>query len=342
MGIDIDDPVWGVIMSFEKGKDLTAETTAIEQQHCPHCVIHGTIIMHDGCCICKVCNTVVDRMMDYGAEWRFYSADDARPCNNPTRCFPPSGSLICTLGTVISMAPRRNRSCWQNRTEDIVNAQQNITSSGKKLQKYQGWCSMTYRNRALCRVFEQLSLNAAQHGIPSCIVEEAKGIYKRVSEACITRGDNRRAVIAVCMYVSCKKNGVPRSIKEIGAMFGIESAAMTKATHTVQHVILDADATSSEPSDFSGRFCCKMGLSEEATRMVNTVIKRADELQLVCNAMPPSIVGGSILMVNNILGLGLSKQTVASICMVAPTTVVKMCKRLEGSLNTNKLFTPPL
>ena len=294
---------------------------------CPYCG-SSTIAEHDGNCMCMSCNSLVGRQIDYKAEWRFFGAEDTRTCN-PTRCYPPSNGLIQTLGTVVAAAPRRHASHWRNRTEATAAAQQTSASAGRTMQKYQVWSSMSYRDRVLCRVFDQLAVCASQHGLPACILEEAKGLYKRVSEARITRGENRAAVIAVCMYVACKRNGVPRSIREVGEMFSIRSCAMTKATHTVQSVVADADAASSEPSDFLGRFCSRLGMPDHAVRMTRGVVARADELALVCDAMPPSIVGGAILLVGARLGLAIDRDAIAAACVIAPVTVTKMFKRLS-------------
>jgi transcription initiation factor TFIIB len=344
---EVDDPVWGMLREAGEaggcggwggcGRGASAPEAAAAAEGgreqppggCPFCG-SSSIARHDGNCMCLECHSLIERLLDYGAEWRFYGADDTRT-SNPTRCFPPSNGLIQTLGTVVAAAPRRRASHWLNRTEAAAATQLSAASAGRTVHKYQVWSSMSYRDRVLCRVFDQLSVSAAQHGLPGCILEEAKGIYKRVSEARITRGENRTAVIAVCMYVACKKSGVPRSLKEIGEMFGVRSGAMTKATHTVQGVVADADATSSAPADFLGRFCSKLGLPEHATQLARDVVARADALGVVCDAMPPSIAGGAILLVADALALGVTKEAVAAVCVVAPVTVAKMRKRLAAA-----------
>ena len=345
--IDVDDPLWALEATDEGCRALMvhcgdarlrkqADVLDALPPVCQFCG-SGSVAHHDGNCMCMDCNSIVGRQLDYGAEWRFYGAEDTRT-SNPTRCYPPSNGLIQTLGTVVAAAPRRHASLWRNRTEATAATQLTAASAGRTVQRYQVWSSMTYRNRVLCRVFDQLAVCASQHGLPACILEEAKGLYKRVSEARITRGENRAAVIAVCMYVACKKNAVPRSIREVGEMFSIRPCAMTKATHTVQAVIADADATSSEPSDFLGRFCCRLGMPDHAVRMTRDVVARADELAVVCDAMPPSIVGGAIQLVGLRLGLALDRDAIAAACMIAPATVTKIYKRLAQ--HAEQLFPP--
>ena len=332
--IEFDDPIWALLRSGVAATDATQPGRDAKRQEesgmpllCAHCKVDDTTQVQDGNVMCRRCNTLLGRQLDYGAEWRFYGAEDLR-ASNPTRCCPPSNGLIQSLGSVISSAPRRRASNWVNRTEAGAAAAQTSSMAGRSIQKYQVWNSMTYRERVLCGVFDTLSVNAAHNGLPACILEDAKTLYKRVSDARITRGENRSAVIAVSMYVACKRNGVPRSIKELAAMFDMRPAALTKACRTFLEVVTDADASSSCPEDFVGRFCSRLGMDPESTACTRRTVARADELAIVCDAMPPSIVAGAIYLGSCRLELGLDKDAIGSVCAVAAVTVGKTFKRL--------------
>jgi transcription initiation factor TFIIB len=196
------------------------------------------------------------------------------------------------------------------------------------VQKYQIWNSMTYRERTLCGVFDVLAVNAAQFGISPCILEEAKSLYKRVAEAKISRGENRSALIASSLYISCKSNKVPRSIKEIAAMFNIRVSAMTKGCRMFQQTVR-MELDSSSPSDFVGRFCSRLGIGDAGVALTRFIVKRADDLAVVCESTPPSAVAGAIQMANMELGLGIDKKAMADACLISPVTIAKCFKRLN-------------
>jgi transcription initiation factor TFIIB len=292
---------------------------------CEHCGT-GVLKMHEGNFVCVSCCSVGGRQLDYGAEWRFYGTDSSQA--NPTRCCPPTNSLLQSAGSVIAGSARRRASQWAKRSEATADASSAASHAGRTVQRYQAWSSMSYRDRVLCGVFDTLSSSAAHHGLPACILEEAKVLYKRVSDARITRGENRSAVIAVSVYLACKSCGVPRSLKEVAEMFDMSTRALTKATHTFQQVDAGTDSGTSTPADFVRRFCSRLGMRPDAVELTLRVVERADELAVVCDAMPTSIVGGAILLVGNELSLGLTKADIASVCLVAPTTVAKTHKRL--------------
>lgn len=157
---------------------------------------------------------------------------------------------------------------------------------------------MTYRERMLYSAFKTLSLNASSYGITPCILEEAKRLYKQVVESRSGRSNNRDALIACSVYMAFKRNGVPRSLREVNAMFGISPVAMTKACKVFNEE-LEGDpsvAQTSQPQDFVARFCCKLDVDEATTAACDRVLDVVIEHDLVAHCTPLSTVASVILM----------------------------------------------
>jgi transcription initiation factor TFIIB len=329
MVFEVDDPSWGTLllaarqglpssyMSHDACVPASEEHLQQQLSRCQFCNANDTHVL-DGNMICQRCNTVVGRLLDQGAEWRFYGADDTRG-TDPTRCCPPSNDLIPTLGCVIAHIPRSPMSSAKNNANTI--------SRPSMVQKYQSWNALTYKERTLCAVFDALAVSAAQFGITPCILDEAKSLYKRVAETKITRGENRLAFIACSLYIACKSNKVPRSLREIAAMFNVRINAMTKGCRMFQEIV-DIDLDCSQASNFVRRFCSRLGISPRGTKLTERIVQRSDDLAIVCDCTPPSVVAGAIWMANVHLDLGLSKKEVAEACIISQVTVAKCFKRL--------------
>ena len=60
------------------------------------------------------------------------------------------------------------------------------------------------------------------------IIDEASSLYTIISSTKISRGSNRKGIIAACVFYACKECNVPRSSKEIANMFDIDITVMTK------------------------------------------------------------------------------------------------------------------
>eukprot|EP00798_Chlamydomonas_sp_ICE-L_P009358 gene9358-16481_t len=211
---------------------------------------------------CQECHSVVDRIIDYGAEWRFFGTvsdgGGVGTGRNMTRSCPPSNSLIPTLGSVIGSGAHSSTPS----TTTLANGGRATQRSCTDIQRYHFWNSMTYKERTLCSVFEQLAAIALRNGIPQIILEEAKGVYKKASSVKVTRGDNRKAIITCSMYMACKLNHVPRSCKEIGELFGVSSKIVIRGCKLIESRVDDLEVSTSRPEDYIRRFSSKFQMDE--------------------------------------------------------------------------------
>jgi transcription initiation factor TFIIB len=244
-----------------------------------------------------------------GAEWRFYGAEDSKSVD-PTRCGMPANALMpeSSLGSMIS---NKGKESYDMRL----------------IRKYHMWNSMTYKERSLYSIFDNITVNAINSGIATTIIEEAKMFYKKVSESRISRGENRSGLIASSIYMSCKSNKVPRSTKEIAKIFNLKTKAMTKGCKKFQD-IMNVNMESTCADDFIQRFCSKLGLNNEVKDICKHIVAKADELCIVSENTPPSISAGSIYLCNVVCNLGISKRDMAIACELSQVTLTKCYKKL--------------
>lgn len=268
------------------------------------------VVLEEGNYFCKSCFSITNRFIDSNAEWRYYGADDSKS-TDPTRCGMPVNELLpdSSLGSVIS-----NK---MNESYDM-----------KKIRKYHMWNSMSYKDRALFQIFENITTNASNSGISNSIIEEAKMLYKKVSESKITRGDNKNGLIASSIYISCKTNKVPRSTKEIAKMFNIKITTMTKGCKKFQD-IMKMNLESTCPEDFIQRFSSKLNLNHEIRDLCHHIVNKADELNIASENTPPSVAAGSIYLCVMICNLNISKKDLSTACGISPVTITKCYKKLH-------------
>lgn len=267
------------------------------------------IILEDGNYFCKGCNSITSRFIDSNAEWRYYGAEDSKS-TDPTRCGMPVNNLLpeSSLGSIIG-----NK---MNESYDM-----------RLIRKYHMWNSMTYKERTLYNIFDNITLNATNSGISNSIIEEAKMFYKKVSESKITRGENRSGLIASSIYMSCKSNKVPRSTKEIAKMFNIKITTMTKGCKKFRD-IMKMNLESTKAEDFIQRFSSKLNLTIEIRDLCRHIVDKADELNIVSENTPPSIAAGSIYLCICLCNLDITKKDLSLACGISQVTLTKCYKKL--------------
>lgn len=310
--MDADADIWCIFNTFKISDDDTngnvQTNTAKKEDVCEFCGSHE-VILEEGNYCCKTCNSITSRYIDSHAEWRYYGAEDSKS-SDPTRCGMPTNNLLpdSSLGSVIS-----NK---MNESYDM-----------KLIRKYHMWNSMTYRERSLYNIFDNITTHASQNGISNSIIEEAKVFYKKVSESKITRGDNRCGLIASSIYMSCKSNKVPRSTKEIAKMFNIKITTMTKGCKKFQD-IMKMNLESTCPEDFIERFSSKLNLQTDIRNLCRHIVQKADDLNIVSENTPPSVAAGSIYLCVVICDIGISKKDLSLACGISQVTLTKCFKKL--------------
>ena len=301
-----DEEIWSILKSFSPNElDRSENITA----YCQICLNDDNIGLIDNNYVCKTCGIIVERFIDSGAEWRFYGHDDSKG-NDPTRCGLPTSDLLpdSSLGALIGYTTRE-------------------TSELRIMRRYHMWNSMSYKERTLYNVFDTLTNTAVNNGINKSIIDDAKILYKKISEMKISRGENRNGLIASTIYMSCKRNKVPRSAKEIAAIFNLKLTTMTKGCKRFQELMrMNLEATG--PADFISRFCSKLDMDNQMRDYCKSVIMKAEDLSVMHENTPPSIAAGAILLCSNVRGWGINKKMLSDVCEISQVTITKCYNRL--------------
>lgn len=294
------------------------------QMDCPHCQSCEAVVLEDGNYTCRLCNTVVQRYLDHSAEWRYYGQDDNRRTSDPARCGLPVNELHPSMSSSVLTSSSASHTNF------------NTASSGGGgtscyIARYQSWNAMSYRERSLFNVCDQLQTIALHHDFSPVLIDAAKNMYRDVSDRKIFRGDNKSAIVASCLYMACMCNGVPRSPKEIAKIFEIRLQCMTNAAKELQQV-LNLIVPPSNPVHFVNRFCCNLGVSDEFAETCRAVVLRASDLDLLSKYTPPSAVAGCIVLCADEFDIAneVTKMKVADVCQVSVVTITKCFNTLAN------------
>ena len=307
-------------MNIENLLDHLKPNTKKEQinlEVCLNCNC-SDIINNNGQIICKNCGDINYEIIDSNPEWRYYGNEDSK-YSDPTRVGLPTNDLLpqSSLGSTIGF---RYGESYEM----------------KKIRNYHLWNAMPYKERSLYNVFDGIQVRAINHGIPLCIIEEAKNLYKQISDVRIHRGSNRNGIIASCIYKACRLQGSPRSAKEIAEIFKLNISHMTKGCKKFDEIIhmnvcnnssMSNNATKS--SDFVQRFCSKLNIGTNICQICSYVCEKAEEYNLVSKCIPPSIAAGSIFLVCSLLKINITKKEISQTCQISEVTISKCYKNLH-------------
>ena len=303
--------------SLKSNSKETTKKKEINKELCSACH-KTTIINNNGQIICKHCGDINYEIIDSNPEWRYYGNDDSK-YSDPTRVGLPTNALLpqSSLGSTIGF---RYGESYEM----------------KKIRNYHLWNAMPYKERSLYNVFDSIQVRAINNGIPACIIEEAKNLYKQISDVRIHRGSNRNGIIASCIYKACRLQGSPRSAKEIADIFKLNISHMTKGCKKFDEIIhmnvcKNSNMTNNptKSSDFVQRFCSKLNIGNNICQICIYVCDKSEEYNLVSKCIPPSIAAGSIFLVCSLLKINITKKEISQTCQISEVTISKCYKNLH-------------
>jgi len=293
----------------------------IDQEICVNCKSILSI-GDDNFMICsnKNCGIIYKDNIDTGAEWRYYGAEDNQS-SDPTRCGMPINPLL----------KESSFSCK-------VLCQNRCSYEMHKIRRYSDWQSMPYKEKSQYDEFQLITNIAQNSGIPKIIIDEATRIHKQISETKTYRGLNRDGIIAASIYISCRIYDHPRTAKEIATIFNLDNSSATKGCKNALSIINDIDynfnneiltLNKTTPVDFIERFCSKLNINQELTKLCKFVAIKIEENNIIPENTPHSIAGGIIYFVSQICNLNISKTAINNISKISEVTINKCYKKLE-------------
>ena len=182
--------------AINKNNNKTNDTTDINDIICIDCNTFN-IKELDGYYTCLECGLKIEHVIDSGQEWRFYGNDDNKG-NDPARCDMPTNELLpsTSMGSFVGYSSRE-------------------TSTTKRIRNMNNWYSIPYKESTLLDTFNNITNMAQSAGLNQCIIEEAKHMYKKISEIKSSRRSKKEGLKAGSIALACKIKGVPRNCAEI-------------------------------------------------------------------------------------------------------------------------------
>jgi transcription initiation factor TFIIIB Brf1 subunit/transcription initiation factor TFIIB len=308
-------------IDFNDGKD-NIEVNNKDICFNPNCDKKDSIIEDyaQGNRVCQNCGQVIGSIIDSNPEWRQYDDDkgDNSRCSQAINKLLPQSSLGTTIGG----------GSWKSR-----------------LKTLHGWSAMPYKERSLNIVFKEIHARCQKVNIVKCIEDDAKIMYKTISESkhlkgknkgkyIIIRGANRRSLIAACVFFACKKKGMTRSPKEISDLFELKYTEITKGCKNFMKMLklkkMGLNMGTTQPEHFIIRFCNELKIKKEYVDEAIKISKNIKKLNIASDHTPFSVATGSILLMATCNGLNsITKRRLANKFAVSEVTITKAFNKLK-------------
>lgn len=282
-------------------------------------------------CSNTACGSVYTDILDRTAEWRYYGGDDNQS-SDPTRCGMPLNPLLeeSSYGCKV-ICPSK------------------CTYEMRKIRRYTEWQSMPYKEKAQYDEFQRIINMGHNAGVCRLILDDAVRYHKKVSEHKTFRGTNRDGIISASIYIASRINDHPRTAKEIAAIFNLDNTSATKGCKNAMTILNEIEKEMSDnektyfknttPSDFIDRYCSKLNINQELTKVCKFAAMQIENKKLVPENTPQSVAAGIVYFVSICCNLNLSKKQIWQQTGTSEVTIGKCYTKLD---KVSHLLIPPV
>lgn len=299
-------------------KNKKTETSSSKYSKCRKCNSFSLVVC-DGLMTCNKCGIINNQIINYNDDSRYYGIDDGKYNNDPTRFGIPINPYApnSSLGTII------------------------LGYGNHSFRTLHRWYSTNYKERSLLKAFDSMYefFNSKNIKLPTNIIDKAKLFYKITSSHSIKRGASRKALMAVSVYYSCKINNYIITKKELANIFNIKKGKITTSCKDFHDIIFNTDKKYLEkinltsPEKLFMFYNEKLKLDNKYIIVALVISKFSDEIGIISDNTPSSIVIGCIYFVLSYYNIVLSKKYLSKKCNISEVTISKTYMKLKNNIS---------
>jgi transcription initiation factor TFIIB len=295
----------------KKDNNPSKPSNNILQEHysCKICNSENSLVYDSGMIVCKKCGEIDNKHLDLSQEWNNYDNQNI----GMIRCGHPV----------------------DNRDETLSIA----TSIGKSSTYYNLIRTHTYvMGNYKCKTIlatDSLIENKCNHlNIPKAIIEDVKVLYFEINNIQISRGQNREALIASCIYLTCQKRERLIKVSNLLEIFNITSCELTTANkkipkilHSKQMKLLD-NMQPVVPENYISSYLFKLNINKDFIKLIKIIIKKIIELHDINQNTPQAITCGVIYLIVKIYKLNVTLEDITEVSDISLNTIKNCYKKI--------------
>ncbi|MGD2142202.1 MAG: TFIIB-type zinc ribbon-containing protein [Candidatus Bathyarchaeota archaeon] len=267
--------------------------------------------------VCGECGLVLkDDIVDTGPEWRAFTPTEKE---NRTRVGMARSYTIYDMGLSTSFGG--NRDARGNRLDSGTRNKMN------KLKRYDTRSKLddTWGRNLSIAMAELDRLSAILH-IPKNVKEHAAYLYRQALRKDLIRGRSIDAFVAASLYAACRKNRVPRPLKQISKESTRDHSEVSRS-YRLLHRELDLKMPIDDPMKFVRGIASKLNIRPETEHHAVEILREARRRHGTSGKDPRGIAAAALYMACLEMD---DKRIQKEVAAAAGTTEVTLRNRLRG------------
>jgi len=277
--------------------DLHSQTNLLMEKKqrintCVECGSNDLILdVEQGELVCKHCGYVnSSTLLDYGPEWRAF---DAEQIQKRTRVGAPLNLALHDKGLSTIIGWRGPDAYGKRLNSKQRQRAYRLTKWHRRSRVSDG------SQRNLIRALSEISKYAYKLHLPKNVIDTASMLYRQVIRNRLIRGRSINGIAAASIYMSCRKCGILRTLKEVANATHISKKECARSYRFLLSK-LRTHVPPANPGRYISKFINKLSLSGETESLATKILEKAAELKLT-NGRGPSGMAAACTYIATVL-----------------------------------------
>jgi transcription initiation factor TFIIB len=188
------------------------------------------------------------------------------------------------------------------------------------------------RDRNMAYAFTLLNGMKSKLTLPDYVIEDTAYIYRKALAAKTIRGRSIASMLYTALYVACRNNNIPRSLRDI-AKAGNLGRGDLAITYRIMMRKLDLKVEPYDPAEFVLRICNMIGTSEKTRRIASNLVLKAGDAKFSSGKNPMCLVAAAVYLACEISGEDKTQVEIARVCGISNVSVRNVCRLFRQKLD---------
>ena len=290
------------------------------RDHCPECGGVRIITDYDkGERVCSNCGCVLeDNIIDFRPEPTYEGKDRVH-------IGAPSNNLIHDKGLSTDIS-----SPFRDANGKMLNCK--ARSKFLKLRKIHQYNRISNAlDKGLVVALEDIRKLSSTMSLPDNVSQYAAIIYRKAMRKNMIRGRSIHLIATACIYISCRKNGIPRTLKEVSGAANVSTKDLGRVYRYVYRS-LRIEVESMRPKDLVPRFSTELEISPSTESKAMEIIDMYENAGMNSGKGPSGIAAAAIYTATMICNELRTQRAVSKASRVTEVTIRNRTKEMMSIL----------
>lgn len=211
-------------------------------------------------------------------------------------------------------------------------------------------CVSTFVHSGNASKDEEIGAFCDSTNLQKNVADTAKQLYKAVDDAKAFKGKPQEVIVAGCIFIACRKCGVPRTFREIFAITKVPKKEIGRVFKTLEKFFLEqgldrvaqiqseggivnenagySTTTSTKAHDLMIRYCNNLGLTHNLIYISQELAERAAQKGTLAGRSPISSAAACIYMISHLMKQPKTAKEISTVAGVSDGTIKTAYKLL--------------